>query len=202
MFTLTAIGDLDVMSYYVHKDLLCWYSLYFKKALRGSFKEADDKVMHLDDADVAGIFVNWLYTQSLPEEDDARIQDCNRGWTSLLTETYIFGDRYDVPELRKHAMDSLHYAFGDPGDSLLPTYPVIIKAFSNLPPTAPMCQFFIDIYARRWHKDEDNEEEITARADLPKDFLAGLMIKMADVVKELARSGTKPQMPDRSEYQT
>lgn len=190
--------------YHVHKDLLCWYSPYFKRALRGSFSEATAFNMLLMDTEVAvlGIVVNWLYTQSLPKHDDPRIQACIEEWVELITRVYIFSDRYDIPDLREHAMDDLYNHFTDPEDYGMPRYSVINTTFNNLPHSAALCRFWIDIYARYWKQHKDDEREVAARAELPKDFLAGLMIEFAEVVEQVVQSGERPAMPARSEYRT
>jgi len=217
-FTLIAGSGSDEKAYLVHKDLLCWYSPYFKKALGGPFKEANEVSMSLaeTEVEVVGIFVDWLYRQCLPAEEDPRIkaicealgeptEDTHSFWTNLLTGIYLFGDRYDVPELRKHAMDRFYHVYGDPGYTYLPEYDVVLKAFNSLPRTSGLCQFLIDIYARRWHKDCD-EDEVRARAELPRDFLAGLMEEMADIIKALTDDGedmaVMPVMPKRCKYET
>ncbi|KAF1960097.1 hypothetical protein CC80DRAFT_582457 [Byssothecium circinans] len=54
--------------YVVHKAFLVYYSDYFKKALEGPWKEAEDNAITLEDVEVEvfNVFVNWLYTQQLP----------------------------------------------------------------------------------------------------------------------------------------
>lgn len=74
------------MKHYIHKALLEEHSEYFKKSLNGPWKEAEDKVVCLDDVDChsckyiatpphyddltdvdsVSIFVGWLYTRKLP----------------------------------------------------------------------------------------------------------------------------------------
>ncbi|EON62683.1 hypothetical protein W97_01907 [Coniosporium apollinis CBS 100218] len=189
--------------YHVHKDLLCWYSPYFKKTLRGSFREAKALKLILRDTEVAvlGVVVDWLYTQSLPEHDDPRIQACIGRWNEPITGVYIFSDRYDIPDLREHAMDDFYTYFTNDDGEDMPRYSVINTAFNNLPRSASLCRFCIDVYARYWSQDQDDEGEVTARADLPKDFLAGLMIESAEVMKHLVKTGSKPALPERCHYQ-
>lgn len=42
----------ELKRYTVHKDLLTYHSEYFRKALRGSWKEAQEGVVSLKDADI------------------------------------------------------------------------------------------------------------------------------------------------------
>jgi hypothetical protein len=49
--------------WYLHEDLLCKTSQFFRSTLKGSFKEASDAHIELpeDDADSFDVFVRWLY---------------------------------------------------------------------------------------------------------------------------------------------
>ena len=74
--------------YYLHKSLLVFHSEYFRKALQGSWKEAKEGIVRIDDIEpaectfkiftlrvepgrqiVVNVFVHWLYTQHFPSKD-------------------------------------------------------------------------------------------------------------------------------------
>jgi hypothetical protein len=63
--------------FYVHKALLMEHSEFFKKALQGTWKEATDGIVILEDIKPAifDIFVGWLHTGEIPEEKDDEESD-------------------------------------------------------------------------------------------------------------------------------
>jgi hypothetical protein len=56
----------------IHKDLLVFYSDYFRAAFNGSFVEATDKKIDLFDVDqkVFEHFHAWIYTRKLASDND------------------------------------------------------------------------------------------------------------------------------------
>ena len=66
--------------FYLHLDLLCDASPFFKAAFAGNFKEASEKTMQLPDVreSTFELFADWLYYQRyemLPGEDDGDKDD-------------------------------------------------------------------------------------------------------------------------------
>jgi hypothetical protein len=45
------VGDVDPEKYYVHRALLVHHSEYFRKALQGPWREAEEGVVRLKDVD-------------------------------------------------------------------------------------------------------------------------------------------------------
>jgi hypothetical protein len=100
-------------------------------------------------------FVHWLYYQHLPnsdKHDDPELVkqfNCKSGVgvpsKSHVVRLYVFGDKYDVAELRKAAIDCL-FKEHMLEDSKLPSLNVIDHAFANLPEESPMCRLLVDMY--------------------------------------------------------
>jgi len=200
--------------YVIHKSLLCYYSPYFAAALNGSFKEAEENALKIDGGfrlEVVNLFFNWLYTQTIPETRSPEIRAIlNRGieskdfdveWDMLMTGLYIFGDRYNVPKLRKDVMDKFYskYELGD-GTGLpygVPSYGTVLKAFNGLPDNSKLCHFFVCIYGTKWDSgcDGASAEEIKARDEVPRIFLSKVMLKMGDVRKYNSQFDDEPPMP-------
>ncbi|KAJ4400907.1 hypothetical protein N0V91_008286, partial [Didymella pomorum] len=74
--------------YKVHEALLIEASDYFKKALTGLWKEADEDVIHLTDVETA---VSWLYARTLPY-DTLKDESSCREWALQMMQAYAFGD--------------------------------------------------------------------------------------------------------------
>lgn len=87
----------------IHKDLLVFYSDYFRAALSGSFVEATEKKIELFDVkqEVFEHFHAWLYTRNLASEDEEPLS-----WLQLVN-FWIFGDRFQVSLLQNCVMDEI-----------------------------------------------------------------------------------------------
>lgn len=88
----------------MHKGLLCSRSGYFKAALTGNFREAEDQVVILDDEDpeTFRMFNAWLYTDVLVEETDPLAIP----W-GLLFNVYVFAEKRIIPLLQNAAIDAI-----------------------------------------------------------------------------------------------
>ena len=90
----------------VHKLLLCRIAPFFRAALEGDFKEASEQKIDLpeESSEVIERFVLWLYTGS-PLDSEENVQDLD---PRLPVRLYIIGDKYDIPDLRNLALDTLN----------------------------------------------------------------------------------------------
>lgn len=86
--------------WFLHEDVLCYRSKYFKRVLNGRFKEAIEKSITLEEEDpvVFGLFVTWIYTQSLegvklPSSVDRK--DRSMVWARLE----VFAGKYGLPQM-------------------------------------------------------------------------------------------------------
>lgn len=88
----------------IHKGLLCSRSGYFKAALTGNFREAEDQLVTLDDEDPRMFrrFNAWLYTDVLIEDGDTGAAS----WSSLI-DMYVFAEKRIIPHLQNAVIDSI-----------------------------------------------------------------------------------------------
>ncbi|THX99244.1 hypothetical protein D6D03_07347 [Aureobasidium pullulans] len=93
------VGD-NKKIYVLHKDLLCFYSDYFRAAFNGSFVEAIKRRVELPEVEEKTFeyFQLWLYTRKL---------DFVSMSFSDTTKLWIFGDQHQVPLLQNEAIDGL-----------------------------------------------------------------------------------------------
>ncbi|KAH0162774.1 hypothetical protein KCU67_g5806, partial [Aureobasidium melanogenum] len=98
--TVTLIVGTEKKPYTVHKDLLCFYSDYFRAAFQGSFKEAAERKIDLlgVQEDVFEHFQVWLYTRRL---DFATLS------FKAIVELWVFGDQHQIPLLQNYTVDGL-----------------------------------------------------------------------------------------------
>ncbi|KAF1849576.1 uncharacterized protein K460DRAFT_399694 [Cucurbitaria berberidis CBS 394.84] len=141
----------------IHEELLTYYSGFFRAALTGRFKEAEEKTVHLkdDNTHIFEFFVHWLYHQRFPVANDADelyklwkgVSNNKEAQTNNLIRLHVFGDTYDVPKLKVSTMTTLcKYALRPCNDVALPKAHMVRFAFENLPEGSPLCTFLVDTY--------------------------------------------------------
>jgi len=146
--TVTLLIGTEKKPYTVHKDLLCFYSDYFRAAFNGSFKEAAERKIEL-----AGVTVNvfehfqvWLYTRRLNPLELM---------VSELIHLWIFGDQHQIPLLQNYAVDGLfekrtkEYCFAA-GMALL--------VYEKTLPGSPLRRAIIEIYASCVLQESENSQ--------------------------------------------
>ncbi|KAF9693742.1 hypothetical protein EKO04_008147 [Ascochyta lentis] len=189
------------VKYYVHKALLEEHSEYFKRALNGPWKEAEEKVVCLDDVECRTfeVFVDWLYTRKLPAKRTGWVgEEYDSEWYITLQipmmKACAFANRMLSPDFL-HAMEHrLIDHFIASGN--VPFYEAIIFAFENLPPTSLILKALVDAHCRSFDEAEDTEEngELELRSQLPNTFLVDVMLRY---VKLKSRKQT---LLDRCDY--
>ncbi|THW11129.1 hypothetical protein D6D23_10523 [Aureobasidium pullulans] len=95
----------------VHRELLCFYSDFFRAAFNGSFKEATEGRIELPDTqvDVFEIFQVWLYSRSLLNTEDLQDQPDSQKYPDfeILAGLWVFGDKCQIPLLQNCAADAI-----------------------------------------------------------------------------------------------
>ncbi|KAI9776385.1 MAG: hypothetical protein M1835_005529 [Candelina submexicana] len=117
-FVTVKIGP-SQQEFVVHKELLCHYCGYFKGAVSGKFREANEGLVTLDDVrpEVFELFVELLYTQKLDWGIYAIFD--NISWEDL-TQLYVFSDARSVaPKLKNTIMDCIVVKLKRDGPQLL-----------------------------------------------------------------------------------
>ncbi|KAH4107729.1 hypothetical protein HBI56_169460 [Parastagonospora nodorum] len=178
----------DQKKYYVHKALLVHHSEYFKRALRGAWKEAHKDLVTIEDVEpvVFNIFLHWLYTQQIPNSLDYEEWDQVMGTkgTSDLedamtrVQAYSFGDRFLVPNFRR----TMNEAFVDmmvadvlPDPSKVDD--LVVWAFENVPSDRPLLQLLVNQFCDDWNNFPVSATEIEALKTLPGSFLARVVTR-------------------------
>jgi len=148
------------IEYYVQKAFLMHYSDYFRKALSGTWKEAEDGVVKLVDVEPAvfNLFLEWLYTQQVPNDCSEYNRIANAGLQFTFSNTgplwkiklYVFADRFAVAKLRtalnRQIVNDPEAVSRITWDNFSVTY-----AFDNLPSTNPLLDLFVDRYYMEWN---------------------------------------------------
>lgn len=179
------------------KQYLVAVSPYFEKALSGKWMESRDKQIRLGEvrASTMHMFVEWLFTRQIflmfhGDERPTVMDLARRAERSGMTQSaewldiagklqkgvlslYIFGDRFDVPQLRRDAIDEIsEFLFTT---QTPPRSKVVSFAYDHLPANSPMIKLFIDAYARVG--DESHVQAARAQ-DIPMEFFIDVLLQM------------------------
>ncbi|KAJ8112973.1 hypothetical protein OPT61_g4788 [Boeremia exigua] len=182
------------IKYTVHRAVLIEQSDYFKKALIGSWMEAHESTVRLEDVEqkTLDVFVEWIYTQTLPKS--------HQGWHETRTpeevehamlQAYVFGDRYQALSFKAAVFQDIIKYFSNRGFST-PSYKMIIYAFNNLPEEDTVLTLLVELQCARYSGGDSGEEK-QYLAKLPHQFLVRVM-------KQYSAKGVRKWGIDESKY--
>lgn len=150
----------------IHKELICYYSRFFKAALEGSWTEAETGVVKLplDSPVVFETFQAWLYSQNL-ELDEAQESD-----VLFLMKLQVFGDKVQVPEFQNAALDALRLLKlnSKPFQPLFKPSE-IAYACQNMSADSPLRKLLTDLYV--WEAYMPTFIDNFAQGSYPLDFV-------------------------------
>jgi hypothetical protein len=185
-FATLVVGP-DKAKFRIHQELLISQSPYFRAALTSGFKEAKTRtiVLKTENPETVEFFVHWLYHQRFPGKSDApelyALWTDGEGDGDLLTdnliELHVFGDKYNVPELRTHTITELFYHIEYERGIPLPGADMVRYAFDNLPEGAPMCMYLADTYCC-FARDQD--WAAFEPSDWPPQFLSHVLSRYTE----------------------
>ena len=132
--------------FFLHKEILCNVSSYFRAALDGSFAEGLTQQIELpeDDVTVFEYFHAWLYSpigqKFIPSasEIDPYTTDID---SELLFDLYIFADVRDIPLLQNYTIDAIIYK-GEFTDTIFG--PLIHHVYDHTTLSSPLRKLLVD----------------------------------------------------------
>ena len=158
----------------MHKGLLCSVSSYFKAALQGGSKEAQEQRIELPDDDpfVIKRFQLWLYTQKVLDEDESADYVEWSSWVKI----YCFAEARGIPNLQNLVIDSFidKYAECDclPSDQ-------ICRIYGNTAINSPLRKLLVDMIVRCANLDEwDLKDNSDSRNLWPEFFMKDLILAL------------------------
>ena len=127
------------------------------------------------------LFLEWLYTQQYPKKhrfDFGTVAGMQRRNQMNRIKACVFGDRFMTPGFRVSSESALIDAVID-SSSFPPFHDTIISAYEHLPPNSPVFQALIDRHCYSFNEGSDTEGngELARRAQLPNNFLVGVMLR-------------------------
>ncbi|TVY19578.1 hypothetical protein LARI1_G003407 [Lachnellula arida] len=96
-------ADDEKQEFLVYKEFICYYSPFFDAAFHGSFEEGATQSIDIVDVrpKAFGLFVNWLYTQNVVQDQDNAPPMIN------LVDLWLLGDRFLIPSLQNETLVAL-----------------------------------------------------------------------------------------------
>ncbi|TVY90520.1 hypothetical protein LAWI1_G006819 [Lachnellula willkommii] len=96
-------ADDEKQEFLVHKEFICYYSPFFDTAFNGGFEEGVTQSIDILSVypQVFGLFVHWLYTQNVVQDQH------NEPPTRDLVDLWLLGDRFLIPRLQNDTLIAL-----------------------------------------------------------------------------------------------
>ncbi|KAJ5507469.1 hypothetical protein N7527_009612 [Penicillium freii] len=173
--------------FYVHKSLICTSSLFFNRAMSGSWKGSEVQTLNLpeDDPNIFALYSHWLYVGQIPVivQSGTKEEIANDNFKEYYTlvKAYVLGDKLLDDKFRNSTIQAIIEKATTPcanGQRHYPGADVIIYATE----CAKIRNLLVDIYV-------EVGEPGWLTKELSHDFLysvvEGLMRKRAERVPEL-----------------
>ena len=227
MTIVTVLAGEERKPFYVYKEVLCYYSRYFQNAVEGSFREAGDRELVLDDTDVQTFrhVAQWLQDRGnsagsvattisnpFPTATTAmgpgfgNVKRPDKGATgdegsnfqpsfasaSILSNLYIFADRYDIRQLRNDVVDawrceelmlSIYGGLGLQND-------VFLRTIQSTPSQSTLHRYLLKRQATsfNWHTASAKNWLQPIWDQLPSDFTLEMLCEQSRNVKASKRA--------------
>lgn len=177
MIKLQATGE-EGGIFTVHAELLCFFSPYYRAALKGGFMESGKTQLKVNvQGNILGSVVTWMYSGTVLNMDESMEVTCK-----ILIELYMFADEYDFLALRRCILSTWDAAW----PKVLPLYAHVNEAYQHLPTDSPMLRFLVELYTHHWETNFDHcKEEEESRAQAPRQFLSALLAGKSDLMKKI-----------------
>ncbi|KAF2141054.1 uncharacterized protein K452DRAFT_299113 [Aplosporella prunicola CBS 121167] len=173
------VGD-EKKLFTVHKDLICTFSAFFRKACMPPWKESEG-VIHftMTSPDTFELYVQWLYTS-----DSATLHDNKLTNMAEFENAYVLGDIVMDPYFKNVVMEALIKRVTKEAKY---TLSLTSRIWRNTMPKSPLRAFYLDFIAYRSGTEWlDKKEGDAVRA--PLEFWMDLSKHMLKVRANDARN--------------
>jgi hypothetical protein len=190
----------DSIEFQVHKALLTHHSGYFRKALSGPWREAQESLVALDDVEsstckamlffspaeectdlLVTLFVHWLYTQQVPQHNEEWIRmEIVQGVDDFQEDelihacikAYAFADRFDISGFSRAINNCFAKTMEDVFcySARASGRPLTKWAFENIPSDRVILQRLVEDYSQHYNSANVGYEA-GAMEELPMTFL-------------------------------
>jgi hypothetical protein len=188
------VGE-DERVFLIHESVLTARSQFFKNAMTGSWKEAEDKVVKLPDdiADVFALYEQLVYTSKIPGFDSTEFEirhkheectdkeACQNKYTNL-SHLYVLAEKLQDDEAKKTTLDAIVCEFRRRDDDTdkdhryheicMPAAEAINIIYNGTPCPCPGRGALVDIYT--WFDWGNNIGMLSRSQDTAPEFLYDL----------------------------
>ncbi|KAI4765859.1 hypothetical protein E4T52_02780 [Aureobasidium sp. EXF-3400] len=160
---------------FVHKELLCHYSLFYAAALKdGSSESNKDTVTIPLPNDLMETLVSWLYSGIITS-----------GFEDYLTDLYSFADRHSMLALRRSIMSRLILS-----QDLDADYPMDVQTaiphLKHLPQDSGLFRYLVDYWVIVWSQTDSRFQLAALDSDrrIPRMFFYQALLKLSFRVED------------------
>ncbi|KAF3039200.1 hypothetical protein E8E12_007564 [Didymella heteroderae] len=184
------------------------YSEYLKRSLNERWAEVETGIVRLAHADCHAfeVFVNWIYSQTLPDWDDITCHECTchddggeqdycsrKAKGMCWTKACCFAVHFQAIKFKQ----AVHARYVDeevaPGGGA-PFCAIIKYAFANLPEEDILLKLLVDLHCLKYLLETDKYGESSDRYKLPQAFVIRMMHRYSHVItKNITRQQLKLQ---------
>lgn len=178
--------------FYVHLDLLCDASEFFRAAFKGNFQESSEKTMRLpeDDESIFELFVDWLYYQRYDDHDRGK------GWADKSDQEvrfFVFADKYQVSKLKRLIIGKIFAGASGRG----PALSLVSWAYEHTTRDSGLRKLLADWHAwmgdRKWFERPAVQEFLRRQPDFSADINLSFLKKIEKGPKHQVFSGDMPE---------
>ncbi|MCJ1404985.1 hypothetical protein MMC11_008211, partial [Xylographa trunciseda] len=170
----TLIVGPEKKTFKMHEGLLCSISPFFKAALEGDFKEAQEHTIELidDDPEIMEYFQLWLYTQSILDHEET-VSDIEWG---VLLELYVLREIRLISTLQNQVIDLMIRKLAKANE--LPGLDMMCGSFARTFPKSSLRKFLIEASARVGTLDEWSWDFTEGNEVAQRDYLNDLVLEL------------------------
>ncbi|KAJ4348538.1 uncharacterized protein N0V89_009915 [Didymosphaeria variabile] len=185
--------DSDKQTFFVHPYLITQRSVFFKNALAGVWKEAQDRAVHLPEDDPSTFFqyLDYLYTgkMSVKSSDSDKSNDHDAAMDEQLMACciYVFAEKIQDIRCGNEAIKVMNAAVREKRVGkfwYLPNSSCLELIYNGTMPNSPMRRLVVDFYAYHAGKPKGCE---TLYELAPKGFLVELALAFSDVRSDVMK---------------
>ncbi|OCL08415.1 hypothetical protein AOQ84DRAFT_40631 [Glonium stellatum] len=165
--------------FYVHEDLICSSSEFFRNAINGGWRKSDDRVIQLanDPPDAFGLYIQWLYTKRIPSGDFENTKSLIEQEYAQLGVAYVLGEKLQDLAFKNAIIDALIEVTDILMVSGKPCFPrpdTVRYIYEGTPGPCGVRRLLVDFFM--YHGDR--EWAISLRLNYPKAFLQDLAMSL------------------------
>lgn len=168
-------NDKHKKTFSIHDAVLCSGSEFFKRALNGTWKESEERVINLpeDDPDVFSLYVHCLYTGKLavvskPERYQEQF--------TKLARLYVFAEKIQDTKCKNYAVDAMVARIRGERIGSSPDASVIEIIYKGTARPCPARRLMVDIWT--YHRPL-NWDDHYQQSDFPPEFIWNLLCRMS-----------------------